>query len=203
MRFLCNSWLYLLCGLLFAQVAESPEAVFQRLRSRIAIVPLAGERESIAGKYTSTPQELASYWGGGGFLSGEDLHLFPDGTYIYCEWADIEALTIYDKGTWLVAGLTIELTSDSEVTWGLGRGCSKLQRHYLLLHRAGRKRDALLMGLGCALSGFEKDSKDDPGFMLLVNGLLRTEVYNRPKAEKMRTLLMKTAWHPEQFKQTH
>jgi hypothetical protein len=103
----------------FLQLADSPEAEFQRLRSRVAVAPVAGARESIAGKYSNPSKESMASWGGGS-LSGEDLYLFPDGAYIYCEWADVEPLTVHDKGTWNVSGLTIELASDPDVTWNTG-----------------------------------------------------------------------------------
>ena len=40
--------------------------------------------QRLAGKDSNPPKEFH------GGLSGDDLYLFPDGTYIYCEWADIE-----------------------------------------------------------------------------------------------------------------
>jgi hypothetical protein len=190
--------LYLLWFLLFGQAADSPEAALQRLRSRVAVAPLTGTGESIAGKYVNPPKEWTARWGGG--LSGEDLHLFPDGTYIYCEWADVQPLTVYDKGVWRMSGLTIELTSDPEVTWGQSGWGSRLERRYLLLQRAGRKHDALLIGLGRALSSFESESKDDPDMMLLIAGLLRAEAYGQRKATKVKAQLMEYAWRPESFK---
>jgi hypothetical protein len=127
-----------------------------------------------------------------GSLSGEELHLFPDGTYIYAEWSDVEPLTVLDKGTWRLSGLTLGLTSDSDVKWKPMWGCcSPLERQYLTLRRAGRKRDVVLMGMGYSLAGFEENSKDDPNLVLLVNGLLRTEVYNRERATKVKSRLMK------------
>jgi hypothetical protein len=190
-----NLSIHLFCAFFFMQAADSPEAALGRIRPRVAVGWVTENRESIAGKYTSTPKEL-----GAGFLSGEDLHLFPDGTYIYCEWADVMPLTVLDKGTWHLSGLTIELTSDPDVTWKpLWGCCSPLERRYLLLRRAGRKRDALLMAMGYGLSGLEEDSKDDPDLMLLINGLLRAEAYDRRKATKVKSRLMKDAWRPEAF----
>ena len=187
-------------ALLFLQATDSPEAALQRVRSLVAVAPLIGNEESIAGRYTSAPKELTDRIGP--VTSGEDLHLFPDGTYTYCEWADIMPVTVYDKGMWRMSGLTIELTSDAEVRWGPGGGCSRLQRRYLLFQRLGLTRDAVLMDLGCALSSLVKDSRD-PAFGLLVLGLLRTETYDRAKATKVRAELMKNAWRPQWFKPIH
>jgi hypothetical protein len=94
----------------------------------------------------------------------------------------------------------IELTSDPEVNWVPNLCCSRVERRYLLLRRAGRKRDALMLGLGRALSNFESDAGDDPGLILLIEGLLRVEVYSRAKAAKVKAHLMKDAWRPEYFK---
>jgi hypothetical protein len=197
-----NLSLYLLCPFLLIQAADaadSPEAAFARIRSRITVAPLTGSRSAIAGKYTSTPKEL-----GDSFLSGEDLHLFPDGTYIYCEWSDVMPMTVLDKGTWRVSDPTVELTSDPDITWKPRWGCcSPLERRFLLVQRVGHKRDALLMGMSYGLSGFEEDSKDDPGLRLLNSGLLRTAIYDRGKAIRVRARLMNEAWRPDTFTTIH
>jgi hypothetical protein len=54
------------------------------------------------------------------------------------------------------------------------------------------------MGLGCNLAYSE--SKDDPESVLLVNGLIRDEVYSRRKAAKVRARLMREAWRPQDFR---
>ncbi len=173
---------YLLWLLLFLQATvHSPEAALERLRSRVAVAAVTERGEALAGRYAR-----------GTGLSGEDLHLFSDGTYLYCEWADIQPTTVYDKGRWRVAGVTVELASDPEITWEPGA-----ERRHLLLRRAGRKGDALLIGLERALGHFESQAKEDPNHMLLVVGLLRTERYGRSKEARVRTQLMRDAWYPE------
>jgi hypothetical protein len=186
----------LVCALLFlAQAADSPESALARIRSRVAVSPLTGDLTTVAGKYTSTPPDLGSG------LSGEYLHLLPDGTYIYCEWADVEPLTILDKGTWRLSGPTVELSSDSDITWRPLHGCcSPLERQFLLFQRDDRKRDAILMGMGYALSYFEEQAKDDPRLMLLITGLTRAETYNQKSTARVKARLMKEAWRPEYFK---
>src|SRR6266699_5616844 len=88
---------------------------FDRLQAKVQVDPINGvSPQRLAGKYSNPPKEFH------GGLSGDDLHLFPDGTYIYCEWADIMPVTVYDKGMWRMSGLTIELTSDAEVRGGAG-----------------------------------------------------------------------------------
>jgi hypothetical protein len=185
--------------LLATESSPSGADALARLQARVQVAALGLEPESIAGKYTSASEEVASHWGGG-HLSGEDLHLFPDHTYIYCEWADIEPETVYDKGTWSAVGSVVELRSDPEVSWAKSAS-RKLGRRYLGVRRAGRKQDALLVGLPGALEYFESEAKDDPGFMLLIVGLLRTERYSSSKAARVKSRLMRDAWRPEYFKQ--
>ena len=48
--------------------------------------------QRLAGKDSNPPKEFH------GGLSGDDLYLLPDGTYIHCEWADIELLTVRGAG---------------------------------------------------------------------------------------------------------
>lgn len=47
-----------------------------------------------------TKSALLGNWSDGSGLSGSELYLFDDDTYIYTEWADVEPETIYDKGRW-------------------------------------------------------------------------------------------------------
>jgi hypothetical protein len=80
----------------------------QRLRAQVSIDLVIGRRASeIAGHYSSNPKEL-----GTSPLNGNDLYLFPDGTYLYAEWGDLEPLTIRDKGNWNFIDGVLALTSD-------------------------------------------------------------------------------------------
>src|SRR6266478_8010109 len=110
-----------------------------RLQAKVQVDPINGvSPQRLAGKYSNPPKEFQ------GALSGSDLYLFPDGTYIYCEWADIEPVTIYDKGTWaLVEGL-VGLKSDQEVNWN-----PHVQRKFVLARRASHPDEALLVGVEC------------------------------------------------------
>jgi hypothetical protein len=70
----------------------------ERLQAKVhisAVTNLTIQR--LAGEYSYPAKELGSG------LSGNDLYLFPGGMYIYDEWADIQTLTIRDKGTWKIA----------------------------------------------------------------------------------------------------
>ncbi len=97
----------------------STPSPLERLRAKVAVESLGvADTPRLAGHYTNPPKDLLRRIGG--VLSGDDLYLFPDGTYIYCEWADIQPLTIYDKGRWIFANGAVELKSDPDVTWDPG-----------------------------------------------------------------------------------
>jgi hypothetical protein len=105
----------------FGQVStpsSGPQAL-ERLRAKVSIKSVADASiERLAGHYANTSKELGERVGG--FLSGDDLYLFPDGTYIFCEWSDVSPVTISDKGTWTLAKNSVELKSGPEITWDPG-----------------------------------------------------------------------------------
>jgi hypothetical protein len=175
-----------------SNVTLEAEAI-ARLRTKLDVVPVSGSGDQLAGRFTSTPKELAEYVGG--FLSGEDLYLFPDGTYIYCEWADVQPLTVYDKGKWTVSGAVLELLSDSDVTWDLKR-----ERRYILVRRPARPDEVFAIGLTKSLPYFEENVADDPEFMLLLVGKLRADKISKAKTAKLKAELMTEAWKPESFR---
>ena len=80
------------CGALHGQQRSSatrslsPEIGFARLRSKID-VERAGDltTNAVAGQYSSSPDELHKRVVP---LSGDELYLFPDGSYIYLFWSD-------------------------------------------------------------------------------------------------------------------
>src|SRR5439155_210966 len=86
-------------------------------------------------------------------LRGEELYLFPDGTYIYCEWADIEPLTLRDKGAWKLADGLVVLTSDRDVTWD-----PDTEPKYVAVRRRSHYHEILLVGIGRDLSYFEENA---------------------------------------------
>ncbi len=171
----------------------SADSVVARLRAKIAVEPaVTRSAAQLAGQYTSAPRPKGLPFGD---LSGDDLYLFPDGTYIYCEWADIEPVTIYDKGTWVFAGGLVQLRSDPEITWD-----PHADRTYAVVRRASRKNEILLVGTGSDLAYFESGAGDDPEGMLLVLAKLRARTFNRSSAAKQKNQLLREAWRPEYFR---
>lgn len=187
---------------LLAQLATSPTALeaIERLRAKTPVEAVAGANfEQLVGRYTSESKELRKRIGG--FLSGDDLYLFPDGSYIYCEWADIEPTTVHDKGTWKATGGLVELKSDPEVTWDPGK-YRRYDRRYAAFHRSSRNNEIILIGVDYALPRFEEEAGDDPAFMLLVVGKKREATFNRAAAKALKARLLKESWRPEYFRES-
>src|SRR5207244_12814222 len=108
-----------------------------RLKAKVQVDPINGvSPQRLAGKYSNPPKEFH------GGLSGDDLYLFPDGTYIYCVWADIEPLTVRDKGAWKLADGVVVMTSDRDVPWDPG-----VARYYVAVHRRVRSPEILAVGV--------------------------------------------------------
>src|SRR5438132_5944701 len=116
-----------------------------------SIQSMAYLRQTLAGKDSNPPKEFH------GGLSGDDLYLFPDGTYIYCEWADIEPLTMRDKGAWKLADGLVVLTSDRDVTWD-----PDTEPKYVAVRRRSHYHEILLVGIGRDLSYFEENARTIP-----------------------------------------
>ncbi len=181
----------LLLAFLQITVSATSSEPVERLRAHVAVDLITGVPASdIAGHYSSKPKEL-----GRSALSGNDLYLFPDSSYLYLEWADVEPPTIRDKGTWAFSAGTVRLTSDPEVTWD-----PDAERSYVVVHREARPREALLVGLSRALPYFEEKANGDPNFMLLPVANTRTESIAHKPAARVKAKLMREAWRPEYFR---
>ena len=168
---------------LLAQVGTTPTAheAVERLRAKTPVEAVATPSlAELAGRYTTTSKELGKRVGP--FLAGDDLYLFPDGTYIYREWADIAPVTVHDMGTWSVEEGLVKLKSGPEVSWDPGE-----YRWY---------------GIEYALPYFEKKAGNDPAFMLLVNAKKRETTINRAEAKPLKMRLLKESWRPEYFQKS-
>jgi len=128
----------------------------------------------------------------GGQLSGDTLYLFPDGTYIYSEWADISPDTIYDKGAWTYSAGIVRLVSDPEVKWEPG-----IDRQLVAFRRSSVPDEILLIGITQRLADFEEQAGDDPELMLLIVGKERFKSVKASEVPKLKARLMKTGWNPK------
>src|SRR5690348_14970383 len=107
------------------------DSVVVALKATASVEALPAEDVVVPGRY-----------GHDGVLAGDGLHLFPDRTYIYVEWGDLLPPTIFDKGTWSVAGARLTLSSDASVTWK-----PTLDRDHVPLRREGVPAEVLLFGV--------------------------------------------------------
>jgi hypothetical protein len=186
-------WLFFIAFLAQAPVPTAADAV-ARINAKLGVVSVAIQSEtSLAGRYTSAPAELTKRLGGV-LPGGNDLYLFPDGSYIYTEWDDLLPPTIYDKGKWILRGGFLDLASDPDVIWQ-----PNVERRHLLIRRLGHEEEVMSVGAKKALHNFEKNAGNDPGFMLLRIGRVREERFNKGFAE-VKARLMREAWDPWFFR---
>jgi hypothetical protein len=94
------------------KIGVAAQGPLDRLQAKVKVAAI-GEMTpaQLAGKY-SNPTKRFQFG-----LTGNDLYLFADGTYIYDEWGDVEPRVIRDEGTWRVADTFVNLKSDSNITW--------------------------------------------------------------------------------------
>jgi hypothetical protein len=167
----------------------------ERLTTKVAVESVkVVDMSRLAGHYTNPSKDLVKRMGGA--LSGDELYLFPDGTFLYCEWADIQPLTIYDKGTWTFTNGAVELKSDPDVTWD-----PEADRTYLVVRRRSKKKELLLVGVHSDLPRFEAESQGDPELMLLIVCKGRRGELTREASTRVKTQLLDQSWHPEYFKE--
>jgi len=163
----------------------------ERIRAKISVEPVANLNPAeFAGQYKNPSKELISRVGPP--LGGNSLYIFPDKTFVYCEWTDIMPDTVFDKGAWSFSGDILELKSASEVTWD-----SHLERRFLAVRRQSHAGEIILVGIGKDLHYFEKEARDDPGLMLLIVGRQRDRIISQAETAKLKTKLMREGWRPD------
>jgi hypothetical protein len=185
------AFVVLLLQLVSGQSAAGP---LDRIRARISVDSLPNLTGiQIAGMYANPSKELIKQTGPP--LAGEKLYIFPDNSYVYCEWADVMLNTVFDKGIWNLDGDILELKSDPEIVWD-----PELERRFLLVRRPSHKDEILLMGLKKSLPYFEKHAGDDPDLMLLIVTLPRAEPISQAATARLKATLMREGWHPDFFR---
>ena len=178
------------------QSSSSPSAseALKRVAARVPVVRVEAQAPAqLAGRYTGQTIELKALVGP--FLGGEDLYLFPDGSYLYVLWGDVMPPTVYDKGRWAAKDGLVEFISDPEITWD-----PKLDRRHLLLRRASRQREIMLVAFPADVDYFETNAADNPELMLLIVGMTRTEVFSDTTFPGTKRRLMREAWNPKWFR---
>ncbi|PKO19821.1 hypothetical protein CVU37_02195 [candidate division BRC1 bacterium HGW-BRC1-1] len=106
----------------FTQVpaAERVAAIAKKVRDPKQ-APVSPDREAVRSPDPLTTASVAGYYADPGptkkgALSGFDLYLFPDETFIYLEWADIMPRTIMSKGAWALENGYVALHDDGETS---------------------------------------------------------------------------------------
>lgn len=168
------------------------DSSFALLRSKIDVERVSAPMNSIAGHYSSSPEELRKRVVP---LSGDDLYLFPDGSYLFLWWSDIPPTTIRDKGKWAVSGSEITLTSDPDIKWKPGA-----ERHYLTIRRSAHADEILVVGTDSDSRYFEKNAKEDPEFMLVLVSKTRINGISEKNTNELKKKLMREAWRPNFYK---
>ena len=184
-------WRSLVLLLCFARVGFAAEpSPLQRLQARVRVEPVSPfTLANLAGKYSSPTKGFSPG------LSGDNLYLFPDDTYIYDEWADIQPLTIYDKGQWKVDDGIIVLSSDKEISWDPGE-----EHRYIAFSRLNHPGEILLIGIGTALDRFEEDRDIEPETAVMIFAKDRRSAIGRSNsAARIKRNLIRTEWNPAYF----
>jgi hypothetical protein len=171
-----------------AQPVASP---VKRLQAKTAVEPIANlTRRQIAGRYTNPSQELIQ--SSGPPLVGNNLYIFPDGTYVYCQWAAVMPITVFDKGSWSFAAGVLELKSDRIVIWN-----PDLERRFVVARRTSRVEEILLIGAEKALGRFEEQAGGDPETMLLRVAKQRVRTISPSEVVETKAALMREGWRPQ------
>lgn len=162
---------------------------FERLAARVPGLRQVGITDQIdwSGRYVSGK-------GLAGQTSGSDLYLFPDGTYIYCEWTQVVPRIVYDKGRWTEAAGVVELKSDPEIRWA-----PSVERRLIAVQRKRQAGEVILVGEERKLAIFEAVASSDAQRGLLIVGLGRTKGLGPDRGAALKEKLMKDAWKPETF----
>jgi len=168
--------------------ACTPEECLRRINALAPIQEVALPDSGLPGEYT----------GGDGLLSGRTLYIFADHTYIYCEWADIEPLTIYDKGSWSLVNRILAFKADADVSWKQ----RLFDRRHMAIRLQASPRDVRLVGVDDELAFAEDGAKHDGSS----DGYLRFISFTRKRPLKpeettaLRARLLKEAWRPDYFR---
>jgi len=129
---LLNQMRAMLAFEILAAGQTSPSVATEAFDRLAAKVPLElvwpAAASDLAGHYTGQTSELEARVGP--FLGGEDRYLFPDGSYVYCEWTDLMPGSVFDKGKWSVVGNLLKLVSDTDVRWDPDSHLDRLHLRY-------------------------------------------------------------------------
>jgi hypothetical protein len=164
--------------------APNPAQVLQEIRQILPKVSAPGSEDEVLSLLPAhfSPQSSEHPR----HLSGEDLYLFPDRSFLYIHGADIEPPTIYDNGTWSFSNGVLELNGDRSFR----QSDDMRDRHFIPLYfPVAEKRTLLLMGLEWQFPCFRGCAKRDNDHTLFPYTFTRIEPIDAGQAEALRTKL--------------
>jgi hypothetical protein len=145
-----------------------------------------------------TARLIAGHFTHGSGLSGQELYLFSDNTYIYTEWADIMSETVFDQGSWGLTNGFVTLASDKSLP-----ASRRPFDHVYLPIRLKQNSDLFIMSHRWDFSYFTEHAAGNPASMFQTVALRRVYSFysSTPEDERrMKTKLLEHAWRPESFK---
>lgn len=141
------------------------------------------------------PQAIAGHWTQGPGLTGGELYLFEDGSYISTAWGCVLPETIQDRGRWRFDAGVLDFEADSDVTWRLPPSSN---RRYAVLIVGGTIR---LFGLDGSLQIFEELGADEPEEWLGVVSLSQAKRWKGGESRRTKAALLKSAWRPRYYEE--
>ncbi len=124
-----------------------------------------------------------------------NLYLFPNGSYIYTEWADILPETVFDRGRWSVVGGVLTLESNAAITWETSN-----EKQYVVVRYKKRPAHLFLLGIEQDLGTLKENIGKDADFMFLVNSLAFAEPFSKSNWREIQSEVLQRAWNPKFFK---
>jgi len=143
---------------------------------------------SLPGRYSS-----------GAGLSGRELYLFPDNTYMFTDWSDMREETVCDRGSWTISFDLVALSSDKSFSSIYPRD----KIYVPIIHTVSNRNDLVLMGTRWdysfaieSLTETAREYSDDPDFVkgFSINGIRRVAPISSDEAEKLKVKLLKRVW---------
>lgn len=179
----------------------SPEAPWAPTRTETSAAHMLKELRKIYSKIRGldradmTPRFIAGHFTHGGGLSGRELFLFSDSTYIYTEWADISPETVYDKGTWALTDGFVVLSSDKS----LEKAPHLPFDHVYLPIRLKGRSGLFIMSHRWDFSYFADHAGNNPASMFEMVALHLTERMGPDGEQKAKARLLQRVWKPNSF----
>jgi len=189
-----TSLLAIILGVVQVATIPSTSTPIERIRTRTPANDLSTlDVTHLAGFFKNPGPSLLKRIGGSS-LSGDELYLLPDRTYVYIEWADISPEIICDKGSWIFSSGVVHLSSAPDVKWD-----PRIDRELVAVRRPSVPNEVLLIGVHRDLTYFEENDGADAEGMLLEVAKERSKELKMPQVTKLKGKLIRDFWKPEFF----